>query len=74
MRKHFELRSLGRMFLLFRWAPLMATYYHRGHLMASTWDAGVFDDATFSDLPPPEPPHPSLIVNATSYLTGRIPP
>jgi predicted acylesterase/phospholipase RssA len=71
MRRHFELRSVGRMVFGLRWLPLLLTYYHRGHVMASTWDANFFDDATFADLPPPPPPYPSLIVNATSYSSGQ---
>ena len=69
--KNFERRSLGRMFLLFRWIPMLLTYYDRAHLMAGTWDANLFDDATFADLPPPSNGHPSLIINATSYSTGN---
>jgi predicted acylesterase/phospholipase RssA len=71
MRKHFELRSLGRMLFLFRWAPLLFTYYDRGRIMASTWDANFFDGATFADLPETKPPYPSLIINATSYSSGH---
>jgi predicted acylesterase/phospholipase RssA len=71
MRRHFELRSLGRTIFGLRWLALLLTYYHRGHVMASTWDANFFDDATFAELPPPRPPYPSLIVNATSYSSGQ---
>lgn len=71
MRKDFELRSVARTLFLFRWVPLVFTYYDRGRVMASTWDANFFDGATFADLPPPRPPHPSLIINATSYTSGH---
>jgi predicted acylesterase/phospholipase RssA len=71
MRKHFEIRSLARTAFLFRWAPLLFTYYDRGHVMASTWDANFFDGATFADLPQAKPPYPSLIINATSYSSGH---
>jgi predicted acylesterase/phospholipase RssA len=71
MRKHFEIRSLARTFLLLRWVPLLFTYYDRGHIMASTWDANFFDGATFADLPEAKPPYPSLIINATSYSNGE---
>jgi predicted acylesterase/phospholipase RssA len=71
MRKQYELRSVGRTLFLFYWLPLVLTYYHRGHVMASTWDANLFDSATFADLPEPAPPIPSLVVNATSYTSGH---
>jgi len=71
MRKDFEVRSIARTLFLFRWVPLVFTYYDRGRVMASTWDANFFDDATFADLPEPRPPHPSLILNATSYSSGH---
>jgi len=71
MRKDFEVRSVARTLFLFRWVPLVFTYYDRGRVMASTWGANFFGDATFADLPPPRPPHPSLIVNATSYSSGQ---
>ncbi len=73
MRRNFELRSVGRTLFMLRWLPLALTYYHRGNVMASTWDANFFDDATFADLPTPGPdtPHPTLIVNATSYSSGQ---
>jgi len=71
MRKHFEVRSVARTLFLFRWVPLVFTYYNRGRVMASTWDANFFDDATFADLPDARPPHPSLIINATSYSSGH---
>ncbi len=71
MKLHFELRSLARTMFLLRWLPLVFTYYHRGHIMASTWDANFFDDATFADLPEAAPPYPSLVINATSYSSGH---
>jgi predicted acylesterase/phospholipase RssA len=71
MRKDFEIRSLARLALLFRWVPAVLTHYDRGHVMASTWDANFFDGTTFADLPEPKPPYPSLIINATSYSSGN---
>ncbi len=71
MARDFETRSLGRMFLMFRWVPMFFTYYDRARLMAGVWDANFFDDATFSDLPPPGGPIPSLIINGASYSTGN---
>jgi len=73
MRRNFEVRSVGRTLFMLRWLPLALTYYHRGDVMASTWDANFFENATFADLPIPGPdrPHPTLIVNATSYSSGQ---
>ena len=71
MRRNFERRSLGRMFLLFRWVPMLLTYYDRARLMAETWDANLFHGAVFADLPEPGDGIPSLIVNATSYSNGN---
>ena len=71
MRLNFENRSLGRMFLMFRWIPMLLTYYDRTHLMAGTWDANLFHDKTFADIPPPGDGVPSLLINATSYANGN---
>jgi predicted acylesterase/phospholipase RssA len=71
MRKNFESRSLGRMFLGFRWLPMLLTYYDRAWLIASTWDANFLDHKTFVDLPAPGNGRPSLLVNATSYSSGN---
>ncbi|TAJ21778.1 MAG: hypothetical protein EPO68_04160, partial [Planctomycetota bacterium] len=71
MRSDFEEDSLARTFLRFYWVPLLFTYYHRGHLMASVFDASCFDGRTFADLPPPRAPYPELVINATSYSSGQ---
>jgi predicted acylesterase/phospholipase RssA len=70
MRGDFESDSLARTLLRFYWIPLIFTYYHRGHLMASVFDERLFDGRTFADLPPPRPPYPELVLNATSYSSG----
>lgn len=71
MRRNFEADSLARTFLRFYWVPLVFSYYHRGHLMASAFDAEFFDERTFADLPPPRAPYPELVINATSYSSGQ---
>jgi len=71
MRKNFELRTLGRIFFMFRWIPLLATYYNRGHLISGTWDSQFFDDMNFADIPQPGGAIPSLLINAASYSTAN---
>lgn len=70
MRLDFESRSVGRTLFMGRALPLIFTHYHRGHVLAGVFDSNFFHDATFADLPPPGPRHPTLIVNATSYSRG----